>query len=642
MIRFRFLPALLLLALLASCGPPTATVTPVIPAPTATPTSLPQSHEIRFALIGSVTNANVWALFDVKGYSYNNYAVRSGYWPRLYQLSIPDRQFEPMAARGMPSPVQQEGNFYTATVPLRTDLKWTDGSPFTADDVAFTVNTVLSFQLGFDWHDYYNPDYLDHAEAADAYTVKFYFKKQPNVGVWQYGTLQGPVVQKDFWSSKIAASEALLPPSDLAQQIETLKAHVADLQKQYDAMLATPIPPNQMQQMQLNINRQLSNLNQANADLEKAQSSFDSAMKAARDSLYALGNNNEPLLGIWQTDPSQNDSVVNLANANFPFGHPAFTQATYNFYSNESAAISALVRGEVDSVLEPGGISSQGLSQIPSIQKIAENPNSQVQFLVFNSSNPTLSDPTLHQAFACIIDNKALVGQLHSSVVPLDSFVSSGESFWFAANVSLPCKGKDSASRLAQAASLLQSAGYTWTQLPSANLAGQGLTLPKGNRFSSMNLMVSSADEAKMSVASYIEQQARLLGIPVTAMPMVSDQINYSVFSSHQYDLALLSWRVSEYPGYLCDWFGDGNPFGYHSGRLQSACEALNSTSDLSAAQKDVYEIQSILAQDLPFIPLYSGVTYDAYRNISYPFDHVLGGLSGIYGAPSLAIPTSH
>ena len=212
--RVRLFAIVGLLAILsASCaGPSTAPASTPVPNATATP--LPHAPEIRFALIGTVTDVNVWALFDAKGYSYNNYALRNEYWPRLYRLSIPDRQFETMAASAMPSSAQREENFYTATVPLRSDLKWTDGSPFTADDVVFTVNTVLSFQLGFDWRDFYNPDYLDHVEKVDAYTVKFFFKKQPNVGVWQYGILQGPIVQKAYWLPKIAASIALLPSNN--------------------------------------------------------------------------------------------------------------------------------------------------------------------------------------------------------------------------------------------------------------------------------------------------------------------------------------------------------------------------------------------------------------------------------------------
>ena len=142
-------------------------------------------------------------------------------------------------------------------------------------------------------------------------------------------------------------------------------------------------------------------------------------------------------------------------------------------------------------------------------------------------------------------------------------------------------------------------------------------------------------DEA--SLCAVLEDLFSMEGYDVTTCRTI-DCARQSL-AERQYDVALLGYKVSEYPGYLCDWFKDGNPFGYHSDRLMSACEALNSTSDLTTAQKDVYEIQSILAQDLPIIPLYSGITYDAYRNIKYPFDSVLGGLSGVYGAPSLAIP---
>ena len=70
-----------------------------------------------------------------------------------------------------------------------------------------------------------------------------------------------------------------------------------------------------------------------------------------------------------------------------------------------------------------------------------------------------------------------------------------------------------------------------------------------------------------------------------------------------------------------------------------SLCNNLNVTSDLDTAHQQVIEIQSVLAQELPFIPLYSGVTYDVYRNVTYPFDQVPDGLSGVYGAPDLAIP---
>jgi ABC-type transport system substrate-binding protein len=68
-------------------------------------------------------------------------------------------------------------------------------------------------------------------------------------------------------------------------------------------------------------------------------------------------------------------------------------------------------------------------------------------------------------------------------------------------------------------------------------------------------------------------------------------------------------------------------------------CEAFNSTADLGTARQASHEIQSILMEDLPFIPLYLHMEFENHLNVTYPFDFALNGLSGLYGAPSQAIP---
>ncbi|HET6846577.1 MAG TPA: ABC transporter substrate-binding protein, partial [Anaerolineales bacterium] len=183
------------------------------PIPVATPSAAASSTrahapEIRLGLIGGLGDQNVWALFSGEQYSYNDYAVRANYWPRLYALSLPAQTFEPRLASGMPTPIRAEGPFQTASVTVRTDLHWTDGSAFTAQDVAFTVNAALQFELGFDWADLYDRHTLDHAEAVAADTVKFFFKEPPGVQGWQLGALQGPVAQAAYWAPKVAEAAA--------------------------------------------------------------------------------------------------------------------------------------------------------------------------------------------------------------------------------------------------------------------------------------------------------------------------------------------------------------------------------------------------------------------------------------------------
>ncbi|OGO39024.1 MAG: hypothetical protein A2Z03_00300 [Chloroflexi bacterium RBG_16_56_8] len=188
----------------------------------------------------------------------------------------------------------------------------------------------------------------------------------------------------------------------------------------------------------------------------------------------------------------------------------------------------------------------------------------------------------------------------------------------------------------------MKSAGYTWQKEPTDEQPGEGLILPDGTPLPAILLLApfETADPQRAAAAQFVEQFLSYIGTPLVAKFASPEDIRYAVYSSGGYDMAIIGWGVSAYPGYLCEWFQPPSPFAYGAGRLESACQALKAAINLETARQSVIEIQSILMEDLPFIPLYQGMIYEAYRNINYPFEHVLDGLSGLYGAPSLAIPS--
>jgi len=596
------------------------------------PTAIPHAAEIRFALVGEPTDVNVWSLFDEQGASYANYALRNDYWPRLYYLAPPDLTFIPRAASEQPTPVIQEGDFFPSIVKLRSDLKWTDGLPFTADDVAFTVNTAVQFELGFDWKAYYSPDYLARVEAVDSTMVKFYFKQKPNVGVWQYGALHGPIVQKKFWESKINSAAELLPDDTLRSSIEDARARIAQYQPIVDSLnaefYALQSQGKQSQELEVDIKRNQGNLDEANNDLAKALAEYADKLRATHQALYTLDDQNEPTLGVWIPAGKENDKWVNVVNSDFPFEKPNFDRVVYKVFEDINSAYKAYKDADVDVLISPYG-GGQELTA-PSY------PTSSARFLVFNPKRDVLRDPALHKAISCILATNAMMSGQEWGY---DGFVLPGP--WLKGEPNSICSGLSKEEKIQKSVSILKDAGYSWLQEPTMEQAGAGLKLPDGKPFPPVTLLTTSVDYDRWreTAGIYIEMQAQYMGIPLSRQETDLETIRYSVYSSGNYDIAILGWQLSEYPSYLCEWFQSSGTFAYNGDKFGSVCDAFNSTTDLETAHQVSQEIQSILMEDLPFIPLYLGMRFENYQNVTYPFDTVLNGLSGLYGAPSLAIP---
>jgi peptide/nickel transport system substrate-binding protein len=68
-------------------------------------------------------------------------------------------------------------DFTSLTIPLREGVAWSDGEPFSAADVVYTVETLMAYE-GFNAHSFF-VDNVESVSAPDDYTVEFHLN-QPN------------------------------------------------------------------------------------------------------------------------------------------------------------------------------------------------------------------------------------------------------------------------------------------------------------------------------------------------------------------------------------------------------------------------------------------------------------------------------
>ncbi len=195
--RYAWLVSLLALSLLAGCGgqtrnpsPDKAAVTVVMP-----PTSEPEA---------GFDPAFGWGA----GEHVHEPLIQS-----TLTVTTPDLTIGYDLATGMEA--SQDG--LTWTVKIRDDVKFTDGEPLTARDVAFTYNTVKKASSVNDF------TMLDRAEAVNDYTVVFHMTRP--FSIWPYtmaivGILPGHAYDPaTYGSHPIGSGRYVLKQWDRGQQV---------------------------------------------------------------------------------------------------------------------------------------------------------------------------------------------------------------------------------------------------------------------------------------------------------------------------------------------------------------------------------------------------------------------------------------
>jgi ABC-type transport system substrate-binding protein len=617
------------------------TATPAPVEPTADPNAPKEGGKgdvVRMAILSDMTTMNFWSAYGPVNSSMWNYVVINPYYPAAFSTATAHRwDYVPAVAKDMASPLEQEGDFWVSTVPLRDDVMWSDGTKVTAHDWAWTVDVALKLNLQGNWTNY-DTAYLDHIEAVDDFTAKIYYHTKPGLAVHEYGTLGAPWMSKAFWADKV---------DPLVVRMET---DGAGLDKDSDEYIS----------LQAAIVQELETLDptgepsagswvfgqwEQGAYVEnlRHENYFDYMREVTE---YVGGGYKEVQNGVeW----SIGDTGAEV-QSQYTEG-PWFDKVLYTLY-NADAAVLALDAGEVDFVITPNGLSKGQVAQLqpnPDIS-VSQNPANGFRYLSFNFTVPALREKALRQATACMIDKQFLTQNvLQGAAIPVNTIVPEANAYWYNPDVPLFCEGMTGQERMVEAVRLLKEAGFTWDTEPywredrgGTVEWGVGLKTPDGQYVPTLRLLAPSAgyDPLRATAGVYIEQWMNQLGIPVEAELTNFNRILELRPDLTAWDMYILGWGLGVFPDSGCRFLMSdaGWNYGkYNSAEFDAVCNELLAATDREIARDYAFQEQEILAEDLPYLYLFTTPMFDAWNNstVMYPFTDVIDGIgSGWYGLP--------
>jgi len=219
-------------------------------------------------------------------------------------------------------------------------------------------------------------------------------------------------------------------------------------------------------------------------------------------------------------------------------------------------------------------------------------PSSIAIYANFNVDDPVLKDKRVRQAVACAMDRQAIIQALwRGQARPAETLLPVGH--WAAAgDDALPQYPHD----VERAKALLEAAGFP------AGKDGVRLRIT----------LKTSTDETTRLLAAILQQQFRAAGIDLQIRSAEFGTF-YADITKGTFQMYALRWIGSnEDPDIFRYAYGSGSfpPKGgnrgrYSNARLDALLAEASASSDRAVRKKDYVEVQQILAEELPGIPLW-------------------------------------
>lgn len=234
------------------------------------------------------------------------------------------------------------------------------------------------------------------------------------------------------------------------------------------------------------------------------------------------------------------------------------------------------------------------------------------EHLDFDLENPILQDRAVRRAIALAIDESAVAERVgraaRTETSPLyNRIFARGQDFYEAHG--RPYRGVD----LERAQQVLRDAGFS--------LGDDGVFVrPDGTRLS-LRLSTTGGNALRQAAQSMLVSQLAVAGIEITVDNEPGDELFGRVFpgdpSDRDFDVALFSWVRTPFPSNnepLYTTGGPANNTAYSSAEADGLFEEARGQLDTERAAATYNQIDELLWDDLPTVPLYATPSFLVWR----------------------------
>jgi ABC-type transport system substrate-binding protein len=529
---------------------------------------------IKIGILEEPKTLNIWLASDT--------------WSRkvLNRIYHPLYIREPKGLKLIPWLAENEPEYDEATTAYTIKIreaKWSDGSEMTAEDVVFTGNLIKEFKIP---RQYSKWQFIKNIEIVNKHSVRFVLD-EPRA-IFLSRTLTTPIVQKKEW------------------------VEIAEKARRSERPL----------------NRLLG------FRVENPVGTGPFVLKEWREGVYLFLQKNRHFFG-------QGKELE---------GHllgPHIDGIIFRVFGTPDAAILALRKGSIDMFwwgIQPGYLPDLGRDT--NIQ-IFSSEKSAVYYLGFNLRRKPFDDIYFRQAVATVIDKDFVIRRiLQGYAVKMHSMVPPGNTFWHLPDLSKYGEGLARDVRIRQAYKILRKGGYTW-KVPPLNPAGEvvrgkEIVLPDGRPLERFTILTPPADydPQRAMVGIMVQEWLRIMGIPAVSRPMSFGALTDHVKARHDFDLFVLGYgHLSLDPDYLRNFFHSSNMepkgwnmSGYHNPYFDGIAEESSRTLERKRRRELVWEMQRIIMNDAPYIPIYNPKLVEVARNDRFTgWVRMIGGIGNIW-----------